>query len=45
MNGVIALFAVAATIVIVVGVIGALRRRALNDAACGSAQDESVLLL
>ena len=46
MNEVIVLFAVVAAILIAIGVIGVLRRRALNDeAACSGAQDESVLLI
>lgn len=45
MNGAIVLFAVLAMTVIAIGVICALRRRIPNDDACGSTQDESVLLL
>jgi hypothetical protein len=49
MNGVIVLFAVMAMLVIAIGLIGALRRRAANGSAdlCGGAKakDESILLL
>jgi Na+-transporting methylmalonyl-CoA/oxaloacetate decarboxylase gamma subunit len=45
MNGVIVLFAVLATFLIAISVIGALRRRRANEEAACGAQDESVLLI